>query len=67
MAVRMTAGLPLTAREGEIARLVAGGMTNREVAKSLSLSVRTVEAHLRAAYAKTGTGTRTRLALWVIG
>jgi DNA-binding NarL/FixJ family response regulator len=56
----------LTERESEVARLVASGLTNREVAKQLSLSVRTVECHLWSAYVKTGTGTRTRLALWVI-
>ena len=65
MATRMTAGLPLTSREMEVGRLVAAGLTNREIAKSLSLSVRTVECHLWSAYVKTGTGTRTRLLLWL--
>jgi DNA-binding CsgD family transcriptional regulator len=67
MAVRTAPGLPLTGREREIARLVATGLTNRQVASRLSLSIRTVECHLSSAYVKTGTGTRTRLALWVIG
>ncbi len=65
MAVRTAPGLPLTGREHEVARLVATGLTNRQIAKSLSLSVRTVECHLWSAYAKTGTGTRTRLTLWL--
>jgi DNA-binding NarL/FixJ family response regulator len=66
IAVRTAPGLPLTGREREVARLVASGLTNRQIASRLSLSVRTVECHLWSAYAKTGTGTRTRLMLWLI-
>ena len=40
----------LTAREREIAMLVAAGRTNREVAEQLVLSARTIEAHLRNVY-----------------
>lgn len=65
MAVRMDPSLPLTGREHEVACLVAAGLTNRQIASRLSLSVRTVECHLWSAYAKTGTGTRTRLTLWL--
>ena len=65
MAVRMVAGLPLSGRESEVACLAASGLTNRQIASSLCLSVRTVEAHLRSAYAKTETGTRTRLTIWL--
>ena len=43
---------PLTAREHEIALLAAAGMRNREIARHLHLSVRTVENHLQNAYAK---------------
>jgi DNA-binding NarL/FixJ family response regulator len=66
MAVRAVPGLPLTDREYEVACLVATGLTNRQIASRLSLSVRTVECHLWSAYAKTGTGTRTRLTLWLV-
>lgn len=55
----------LTRRELEVAALVQEGMTSRQIARALSLSVRTVEAHLHSAYAKTGTGTRVRLANWL--
>ena len=66
MGARMQAGLPLSDRESEVARLVAEGMTNQQIASRLCLSVRTVECHLWACYRKTETGTRTRLTLWLI-
>ena len=53
---------PLTAREREIAELVAAGRTNREVAEQLVLSERTIEAHLRNVYAKLGVRSRVELA-----
>ena len=56
---------PLTAREHEVAVLAAAGLRSAEIAGRLFVSVRTVDAHLRAAYAKTGTGTRVRLANWL--
>ena len=52
----------LTARESEIAGLVAGGRTNREIAEQLVLSPRTIEAHLRNIYAKLGVRSRVELA-----
>jgi two-component system, NarL family, response regulator NreC len=38
-------GEPLTLRETEVLRLAAHGYTNRQIAESLSISVRTVETH----------------------
>jgi DNA-binding NarL/FixJ family response regulator len=52
---------PLTAREREIAELVASGRTNREIAAELVLSQRTIEAHLRNIYAKLGVRSRVDL------
>ena len=62
---RETEGGPLTAltaREREIAELVAAGRTNREVAEQLVLSARTIEAHLRNIYGKLGVRSRVELA-----
>ncbi|HEY8120057.1 MAG TPA: helix-turn-helix transcriptional regulator [Myxococcota bacterium] len=43
---------PLSRREREVAELAARGASDREIAARLSLSVRTVNAHLRAVYGK---------------
>jgi DNA-binding NarL/FixJ family response regulator len=42
----------LTAREVEVLRLVAQGMTNEQVAEQLVISPRTVNTHLTATYGK---------------
>jgi DNA-binding CsgD family transcriptional regulator len=52
----------LTAQELRIARLVARGATNREVAGELFLSPKTVESHLTRIYKKLGVRSRTELA-----
>jgi DNA-binding CsgD family transcriptional regulator len=54
--------LPLTDREREIALLIGAGLSNREVAARLTISVRTVERHIYNAMAKTGTAGREDLA-----
>jgi predicted ATPase/DNA-binding NarL/FixJ family response regulator len=54
----------LTPRESEITALVAGGLTNREIAGQLYISVRTVEAHIDHILTKLGFRTRTQLAAW---
>lgn len=36
---------PLTKREAEIVRLISGGLRNKDVAKTLGISVKTVETH----------------------
>jgi DNA-binding CsgD family transcriptional regulator len=52
----------LTATEREIARLVATGRRNKEVAATLSVAVRTVEWNLSKVYRKLGVRSRTELA-----
>jgi DNA-binding CsgD family transcriptional regulator len=54
--------LPLTDREREIVLLIGQGLSNRDIAKRLTLSVRTVESHIYKAMAKTGTFNRDELA-----
>lgn len=56
-------GKGLTPREIDVARLVAAGASNREVAQTLLLSESTVKTHLKRVYAKLGVHTRTQLAL----
>ncbi|MFL6118487.1 LuxR C-terminal-related transcriptional regulator [Actinophytocola sp.] len=46
--------LPITAREREIVGLAGGGLSNRDIAERLGVSVRTVEGHLYRAAAKLG-------------
>jgi DNA-binding NarL/FixJ family response regulator len=60
--IAITAPLPLTPREREIVTLAAGGLSNRQIAQRLVVSVRTVENHLYRACAKLGTTDRTELA-----
>jgi DNA-binding CsgD family transcriptional regulator len=57
---REASGLPdgLTIREAEVLRLVAGGLTNREVARALFLSERTVTNHLTHIFGKIGVANR---------
>ncbi|WP_433592106.1 LuxR C-terminal-related transcriptional regulator [Nocardia sp. CA-145437] len=54
--------LPLTAREREIANLVAAGLSNRQIADRLTVSVRTVEGHLYRACIKLDVTDREALA-----
>ncbi|TQC42217.1 LuxR family transcriptional regulator [Rhodococcus sp. WS4] len=53
--------LPLTSREREIVSLVGLGLSNRDIAKRLTLSVRTIEGHVYRATAKTGARSREEL------
>lgn len=55
----------LTPREGEVARLIADGSTNRAIGRRLGLSERTVERHAENIRAKLGVGSRAQVAAWV--
>lgn len=55
-------GERLSSRELEVAEAVALGLSNKEIAMSMQISVRTVENHMRSIFAKLGVTTRTRLA-----
>ncbi len=56
----------LTIREGEVLSLLAEGLTNKDIAQTLFLSVRTVEAHLYSIYGKLSVSSRTEAALWAV-
>ncbi|WP_460716803.1 helix-turn-helix transcriptional regulator [Nocardioides dilutus] len=55
----------LTARESEIAGLLAEGLTNKEIAARLVISQRTVESHVDHVFAKLGMTSRAQVAGWV--
>ena len=57
----------LTATERRVAELAARGMSNREAAAELFVSVCTVESTLIKTYAKLGLRSRTELATWLHG
>lgn len=61
---RTPTGTELTRREREVAKLVASGLTNREVAARLFLSVRTVDVHVGRILAKLDFRTRGQLTAW---
>ena len=52
----------LTAQELAVARLVAAGMSNRQVASELFIGIKTVQFHLTHVYAKLGVSSRAELA-----
>lgn len=54
----------LTERETEVARLIASGLTNGEVAGKLGISGRTVDAHVEHIRNKLGLRTRAQIAVW---
>lgn len=56
---------PLTAREFEVAKLVAEGATNREIAERLVISPKTASAHIEHILAKLRVARRAEIAAWV--
>jgi predicted ATPase/DNA-binding CsgD family transcriptional regulator len=59
-----SAELPLTPRKREIVRLVAQGLSDKEIARRMAISVRTVEAHLEQLRHHLGFHNRAQLAVW---
>jgi DNA-binding CsgD family transcriptional regulator len=56
----------LTAREIDVLNCLAAGMSNKQVARSLGISVRTVTVHVSNLLRKTGSASRTEAALWAV-
>ncbi|MGA8845197.1 MAG: response regulator transcription factor [Nocardioides sp.] len=54
----------LTVRETEVLALVKDGYQNKQIARRLEISERTVKAHLTSAFARIGVSDRTQAALW---
>ncbi len=56
----------LSERESEVLAWVARGAANKEIARSMELSVRTVEGHLGSIFAKLGVGSRTEAVVFAV-
>ena len=56
----------LTAREREVAALIAQGQSNRHIAETLVLSERTIEGHVSNIFNKLGFNARTQIAAWTV-
>jgi predicted ATPase/DNA-binding CsgD family transcriptional regulator len=56
---------PLSQREQEVARLVADGLTNKEIGARLFISEHTVDSHVRGILNKLGFDSRARIAAWI--
>ncbi|MDH5278026.1 MAG: response regulator transcription factor [Actinomycetota bacterium] len=54
----------LTGREVEVLSLVRQGLANKQIARRLGISERTVKAHLTSCYQRIGVADRTQAALW---
>jgi DNA-binding CsgD family transcriptional regulator len=64
---RRPAGPLLTARQREVATLVAEGLTNREIAARLVITERSVESHVDRIRLRLGVRSRTQVAVWMAG
>jgi DNA-binding NarL/FixJ family response regulator len=63
---RGPAGLgPLAKREADVARLIAEGLTNKEIGSRLFISERTVDSHVRSILNKLGFSSRAQIAAWM--
>jgi DNA-binding CsgD family transcriptional regulator len=56
----------LTVRELEVVRLLAQGRPNKQIARALGITVKTVDNHLQRIYAKAGVSTRSAATVWAM-
>jgi DNA-binding NarL/FixJ family response regulator len=66
LSARSKAGpdVQLTPREAEVLSLVRAGLANKQIARRLEISERTVKAHLTSVFQRIGVVDRTQAALW---
>ena len=62
-----TTSTGLTRREWDVARLVAQGASNRQIARQLVISERTVDTHVTHILRKLRVASRAQIAAWVVG
>jgi DNA-binding NarL/FixJ family response regulator len=60
------ADIPLSNREVQVLRHVALGLSNREIGRSLDISIETVKEHVQNILRKLETGDRTEAAVWAV-
>jgi non-specific serine/threonine protein kinase len=58
--------MPLTAREREVAVLIAQGNTNRQIAEQLIIAPRTADNHVQHIFDKLGVSSRAQVAAWAV-
>jgi DNA-binding NarL/FixJ family response regulator len=61
---KLSSGADLSAREEEVLRLVVAGLANKQIARRLDITERTVKAHLTNIFQRLGVSDRTQAALW---
>lgn len=68
LTARLACGLPaeLTPRELEVIRMLAGGLSNKQIARRLSITPRTVNFHLDNIYSKLGVNSRLEAAVYAL-
>ena len=57
---------PLGPREADVARMVADGLTNKQIGTRLFISERTVDSHVRSILNKLGFSSRAQIAAWMV-
>ena len=58
--------VPLTQREGEVLRHIAGGLTNKQIAEAMHIGYETVKEHVQHVLRKIGLTDRTQAAVWAV-
>ena len=64
--LRSVPGEAVTARQYEVAQLVAQGLTNRDIAGRLGISERSAESHVERIRDRLGFRSRSQIAAWVV-